>query len=675
MSAPQTTTDSNLLVDAEWLADPADDFFGAPFIDVDEWRDSPVRHRYVHGGFAGTDTLFSFYFPEQPAYEGRFFQHVTPVPQSENLAPLVGAYNKIAFAIGSGGYFVETNGGGPDAANPFAGMDPTIGAYRVSAAAARFSRVVAQALYGAHRPYGYLFGGSGGAYRTIGASENTEGIWDGFAPYVPGSPMSIPNVFSVRMHAQRILRDKFPLIVDAYDVGGNPAFLDLTPEEAAALDEVTRMGFPPRSWFGWETMGMHAFSVLYPGVMAADPSYAEDFWSVDGYLGADADSSIHRDRVQLDTTITELIADAAVRGADLVPGGVDESFLHTSAAGQVASTLRLADAPEGWMLGAQLTIRSGAASGAVLQILAVDRDFVTLEPGQDAVVTTLAVGDEVTLDNSSFLAAQTYHRHQVPGPEYAVWDQFRGTDGSPLYPQRPMLLGPLFTRGAAGTVPTGNISGKVIVVSCLLDREAFPWQAHWYRSRVEEHLGDLVDQRFRLWFIDNALHGDDDPQEFPDRTVTYLGALEAALRQLASWVEDGVEPSPTTRYAVTDGQVGLPDVADVRGGVQPVVRIMANGLTSAKVRVNERVSVHIFAEAMGDGIIVEVDADLGGSGSLDGHLDIQPANRLALERELVFAAPGTYFLTARATAQIDGDDTSSLARVQNLARARIVVID
>ena len=25
--------------------------FGAPFIDVDEWRDQPVRHRYVHGCF------------------------------------------------------------------------------------------------------------------------------------------------------------------------------------------------------------------------------------------------------------------------------------------------------------------------------------------------------------------------------------------------------------------------------------------------------------------------------------------------------------------------------------------------------------------------------------------------------------------------------------------------
>jgi len=35
-----------------------------PYIDVDEWRDKPVRHRYVHGGFKGTTARFAFYFAE-----------------------------------------------------------------------------------------------------------------------------------------------------------------------------------------------------------------------------------------------------------------------------------------------------------------------------------------------------------------------------------------------------------------------------------------------------------------------------------------------------------------------------------------------------------------------------------------------------------------------------------
>src|SRR5205823_5831231 len=54
--------------------DVTDPFFGPAFIDIDEWRDAPVRHRYVHGGFEGTDTRFSVYFPPPEQYGGRFLQ-------------------------------------------------------------------------------------------------------------------------------------------------------------------------------------------------------------------------------------------------------------------------------------------------------------------------------------------------------------------------------------------------------------------------------------------------------------------------------------------------------------------------------------------------------------------------------------------------------------------------
>ncbi|GAA1961008.1 hypothetical protein [Microbacterium deminutum] len=674
MSIERTLT---TLTEVEWVGDESDELFREPYVDIDEWRDAPVRHRYVHGGFHGADTLFSFYFPEPKVFGGRFFQHVTPVPQSENLAQQDrGEYSKIAFSVDSGAYFVETNGGGPDAANPMSGIDPTIGAFRASAAAARFSRVVAAELYGDTRPYGYLYGGSGGAYRTIGSSENTEGVWDGFVPYVPGSPMAMPNVFSVRMHAQRILRDVFPAIVDAYDVDGDPASLELTAEQAAALDEVTRMGFPPRSWFGWRTMGMHAFSVLYPGVMFMDPTYADDFWNVEGYLGADPSASVHRDRVRLTTTIAELVAETATRGDDLVAGGVDESFLHTASASQVVSGVRLAEAPNGWILGAQLAVHSGAAAGAVIRLSGVEGDTAIVEPGQDEIIAGLRTGDEVVLDNSSFLAAQTYHRHQVPGAEYTVWDQFRAADGSPGLPQRPMLVGPLMTQGASGTVPSGRITGKMIVVACLLDREAFPWQADWYRSQVGAHLGDAADERFRLWYVDNALHGDDDPQEFPARSVAYVGALETALRQLAAWVEDGIEPSPTTAYEVVEGQVVVPARAAARRGVQPVATLTVNGTSSAIVRAGEPVAVRVDAEAAGDGVIVEIleiETDADGSEHLAAPFVFEPASRVVVEAQRTFTEPGTRFLALRVAAQTEGRASDPHARVQNVVRARVTV--
>ncbi len=91
----------------------SDTLFKAPYIDVDEWRDIPVRHRYVHGGFKGTDTRFSFYFPPKEKYEGRFFQYITPVPDNEDLSQgASGEEDKIGFSIASGAYFIETNGGG-----------------------------------------------------------------------------------------------------------------------------------------------------------------------------------------------------------------------------------------------------------------------------------------------------------------------------------------------------------------------------------------------------------------------------------------------------------------------------------------------------------------------------------------------------------------------------------
>lgn len=63
---------------------------------------------------------------------------VTPAPDNENLAQRAapGAENKIGFAIASGGYFVETNGGGRGASGgPGYAVDPTIAAWRANAAA------------------------------------------------------------------------------------------------------------------------------------------------------------------------------------------------------------------------------------------------------------------------------------------------------------------------------------------------------------------------------------------------------------------------------------------------------------------------------------------------------------------------------------------------------------
>jgi len=657
--------------------------FDTPYVDIDEWRDAPCGHRYVHGGFSGTETRFSVYLPPPELYQGRFFQHFTPVPDSENLAQhATGAQDKIGFSIASGGYFLETNGGGV-----FGGLgspDPTVAAYRANAAAARSGRAIAAQMYGEHRPYGYAYGGSGGGYRTIGAAENTQGVWDGFVPYVIGSPMAIPNMFTVRMHAQRILRHHFDRIVDALEPGGSGDMFDgLDEDERAALTEVTRMGFPPRSWFGYRTMGMHAFPVLYQGMAMADPSYFEDFWTVPGYLGHDMPSSFERDRLQLECEITAVLteSDALSLGLPVGPqpglarGGVDTAWRGSDEPPTVPVAVRLSRPTTVDVQGAELVVSSGGAAGTRLLALSVAGDVAVLGPGDPDALTRLAPGDAVRVDNSGFLAAQTYHRHQVPETDdFPVWDQFRNPDGSPVYPQRPLVLGPLFTSAAAGSVQTGRITSKMIVVASLLDREALPWQADWYRTKVGEHLGSAVDEQFRLWFTDNALHGDDEIQESPAHTVSYLGVLHQALRDLSRWVEQGVPPPASTSYEVLDGQVVVPDEARRRGGIQPVISLTADGRPRTDIVAGAHVRLHAVAEVPGGvGAIVGLEWDLDGTGDFPESEVIEAATRVTIERLASFATPGVYFPTVRVVAQRDGDPTSPYGRIQNVARVRVVV--
>ncbi len=58
-----------LSVASAWAAsdfrEGSDPLFNQPYVDVDEWRDQPSRHRYVHGGFSGS--AFRDAFPAKGA--------------------------------------------------------------------------------------------------------------------------------------------------------------------------------------------------------------------------------------------------------------------------------------------------------------------------------------------------------------------------------------------------------------------------------------------------------------------------------------------------------------------------------------------------------------------------------------------------------------------------------
>lgn len=683
LAAPRDATD------AAQPGSASDPLFTEPYVDLDEWRDAPVRHRYVHGGFKGTATRFSFYFPEKSGYKGRFFQYITPVPLSETVSQAVpaGRFNMIGFSIASGAYFIETNGGGSiDIAGGAQLADPTITAYRANAAVAQFSRTLAMKEYGGKRPFGYAYGGSGGAYRTIGGMESTRGVWDGAVPFVPGSPMAIPNMFSVRMQAMRILDRKFPQILDAVSPGGSgDPYAGLDEREQQALREVTRMGFPPEAWFGWKTMGVHGFAALYPPVKMVDPSYFNDFWSKPGYLGHDNPAWFKGYRMQFDTTVGEAItaAEAARMRLNIDAsnnedkGGVDNAYkVPEGAEGARIVAYRLAKAPPAIeFIGGDLDVVGGSAAGKQMPVARIVGDIVVLGFAEQSVASAVKPGDAVRVDNSNFLAMESYHRHQVPGPEYKVWDQFRDAAGKPLYPQRPMLIGPLFTKNTSGSGMTGEFDGKMIIAASLWDREAMPWQADWYYRKAASHFGASAEEHLRLWYTDHALHGDAPDNEDATRVVSYVSTLQQALRDLSAWVERGVAPPRSTVHEISDGQVVVPATAKERLGIQPVVTLTANGAERAEVRVGQPVTFRgKIAVPPGAGYVVGADWDFLGKGDFPVRSKVGKSMREAtVTTTFTFDKPGTYFPALRGASQRTGDVETPYARIENLGRVRVVV--
>ena len=629
--------------------------YNEPYVEIDEERSEPVPHRYVHGGFRGTNARFSFYFPPRERYEGRFFHNTYPMAVSSDIGPFPiqfdVAVGDLGFTIDSGAYYVQTNNGG---LFRVAGADPAIAAYRVNAEAAKFSRKVAAGIYGEHRPYGYLFGGSGGAYQTMGAAENTSGVWDGFVPFVPGCNHAIPSMFTVRMHALRVLRRRGKLagIADALAPGGSgDPYADLDEEEAAAFREVSQMGYPLRGWYRHATLDSGYFANISGMIPAMDPGYIEDFWNKPGYLGADPENAIHAGRYSLETTVTK------------VEGGPPW-------------TIEVADAPERDCADAHLIVLDGASAGASLPIASTEGGKVALIATADpAAAAGIKAGDRVRVDNAWALALQTYHRHQVPPePEYYGWNQFRDEAGDPVYPQRDVLVGPTGTLNSAGSVLTGQVNGKVLLLAALTDIDSFPWQADWYRSAIRHSLGEAADDNCAIWFMENAHHENPLTPLQRGHVVSFGGALQQALRDLASWVEEGARPYDT-RYNVMNAQVLVPPRAAERRGIQPVVELRVDGGERADVKAGETVAFTAVIEVPPyAGKIVSAQWDFEGAGDYPVEADIgEPGATIRLEATHTYESAGTRFPALRVAAQRQGDPGTPYARVENLALVRVVV--
>jgi hypothetical protein len=649
-----------------------DPYFGAPYIDADEWRAKPRRHRYIHGGFEGTETLFAFYFPTDEEYRGRFIHMLQGgAGGSEHTAyqSVLGETCMIDFAAQCGAFYVESNQGHVDITGEYMKMDPTVTSWRASAQTARFARKKAAEIYGAEPHHAYLLGGSGGGLRAAVCMENTDGVWDGGVPYIAG-PCAL-NGPSVVINAARSLGPKVHDVIDAMAPGGSgDPFAGLDADQREALALFYRVGLPKGAEFALKGSAMDVAigMAILTSTLFYDPTLVEDFWSVPGYLGADG--GLARSLIDVRARVKKILTrrDLGDNQDVAITQGFWGQSNDDSPIGLVLDgPIDLACIP-----GSRMTVLAGAEEGQKRVCIATAGDalLIGLHIGEKP-LEKIAVGDELALDNRAFLTFCFAHRHQVdnPLPSTAALCAL----DRPIYPQRPINQATTLV----GVSQTGRFSGKMIFVNNMFDTNELASNAADYVPLVKQQFGPDIGDRFRLWLNDNTTHIGPTDAASSTYLIPFMGSVQQAVRDVIAWVEDGVAPPASTRFDFApDRGMSLALFADERFGIQPVVHATVEGAQSVEAVVGEALVFAVEAEVPpGAGAIIGAEWDFDGQGrwpvrhgNVDGY-----STRISLNVTHRFDKPGTYFPSARVTAHREGDVNAVHRRQVNLARVRVVV--
>jgi hypothetical protein len=681
-----------------------DPFFGAPYIDVDEDRDTPVPHRHIHGGFDGADTRFRFYFPpDGTGYEGRMFNPLSGAHGGTEdffSSPFGEIIGGLGMCFRLGGYMIESNQGHiGDDIDPKGGDDPTLYGHRASAEVARFSKHVAAQIYGEPPHHSYVFGGSGGGRRSPLCLENAPDAWDGALPFMGGGDiaplgstkrikgaqvMSFASMFNV----QRLLGDKIHDVIDAMAAGGSgDPFAGLDTHQREELASLYRQGYPRGDELMIaEPMGqMWLWTSIADMLDEDDPTYFRDFWTKPGYVGHDQPDLVADDvidvtlEVKRTVTAQELMTDGEFEAPEFARIRMIAGLM-ASASGtlDLPHAVMVEGVPDGYRLGTGVKVVSGEVAGRQLYSMMSAGDMFFCDGrGESNLLrfTGVKPGDKVHIDNRKFLAFCYYARHHVmDDPQF----ESLKVDGRPVYTQHKVPeMSPLM-----GVSYSGEFPGKLLWVHHTHDASLWPPQGVIYESAVVAAQGvEGSAQRFRLRWSENAEHVP--PMMIPPAPgraantwlIDYQPIIEQSLVDLVDWVENGEEPAGTA-YTYIDGKVTLPETAAERGGIQPVVSVRANGEARAQVRVGETVNLEVRAEVPPDaGTIISIEWDFDGSGSFSFRQpDIDgSATTVNAATKHAYDAPGTYFVTALVRSHRKGDVQATSCRIPNLAQARVVV--
>lgn len=642
-----------------WADDP---LFGGAVIDKDEWRAKPRRHRYVHGGFAGTDTRFVVALPETPVYQGRFVQFVQGGNGGNELTGYNRGQHELAFA--QGGYYVESNQG--HLGNDMSGLrgDLSIFEWRANAQAARFARKLAEAMYGSAPHHGYTIGGSGGGMRSIDGIENAPDIWQGAVAWMINRNGLSAYHWSLAAWASIVLEARLPALAQAGLEGADAFSVLQTDAERAALDTLYRAGYPRRAE---DQLGPNPLTVL--GIQRIEdslPSYFVDFWKTPGFEGADNAPEMTALMLDVETEVEAVLSEAELTAAEANAPAValTDAGARSTLVAKAPVAIRIkGDIKPLHLMGATLRLESGAAkgrhmlcTGSVAGALTANRDpagFVGVRPG-----------DRLRIDNRTLLAFVFYHRHVVDQRYVGMRPFFE--NGRPRYAQSKVGIDVWRT-------PKASYRGKVILLQHLLDCDALPSGAEPYVQGVRRNLGPKVDESFRIWWMDNAQHGV--PEADRVRYIDYRGACAQALSDIIVWTEKGQAPPPSSAYGFDDmTQVVLPARAAERRGIQATVTLTANGARTVAAKVGESVSFEAHAETPpGAGRIVSLAFDFAGKGAF-ASLQMLPGpapSTHTARTSYAFGRPGRHIVTVRVETERTGRPDGF--RVANLARVLVVV--
>jgi Tannase and feruloyl esterase len=599
-----------------------------------------------------------------------------------------------------GGYMVESNMGHiGDDIDPKGGEDPTLYGWRAAAETARFSKYLAQQVYGSPPHHAYVWGGSGGGRRSPLVLENAPDVFDGALPFMGGGDVRpFPATerikgaqvmsFACMFNVQRMLRhgDTMERIIDAMQPGGsgNP-FEGLDSHVRDEFASLYRQGFPRGDEFMIATpMGqIWLWSSIADLLVEQDPSYFEDFWTKPGYIGHDLPSAVDDDVIDVVTTVSrvvtvqDLLTDPAFDAPEYMLMKTIAGIMAGQGSMDMAYAVEVKGLPDGYRLGAGLQLKSGEAAGRQLYCIGSVGDVFACDGHGEANLMRfngVKAGDEIHVDNRKFLAFCYFHRHHLM--EDAQFDSLR-LDGVPIHEQHPVpLMSPLM-----GVSYTGQFEGKLLWIHHTHDSSLWPSQGIIYRGAVLNAQGpEAAAEKFRLQWTQNAEHIP--PTFLPNSSkratstwlVDYFPIIEQGLADLILWVEEGVAP-PNTTFEYVDGQVRLPVTAVERGGVQPVVSVAANGGLRAEVKAGEAVQLEVAAEVPPNGgTIVSVAWDFDGWGSFPFRHDVDGSDTsVHLSTTHTYDTPGTYFATALVHSNREGKVDAEFRRLPNLASARIVV--